>query len=100
GVLSPQPLSPAVWCLRRRHLQCGQLAASQPGAHCACASSAALPEWSRSLLGPVTCLRRLQGGRTTSASNRLGQGGSKYPSNSGTRSPKVPILNGERGTSL
>ncbi|CAI9602636.1 unnamed protein product [Staurois parvus] len=46
-----------------------------------------------------------EGGRTTSISNRLGDqtgSGSRYLSNSGTcspRPPKVPILNGERGSS-
>ncbi|CAI9548528.1 unnamed protein product [Staurois parvus] len=43
-----------------------------------------------------------EGGRTPSASDRLGdrtRSGSGYLSNSGTRSPKVPILNGERGSS-
>ncbi|CAI9599831.1 unnamed protein product [Staurois parvus] len=39
--------------------------------------------------------------RATSASDCLGDcngSGSGYLSNLGTRSPKVPILNGERGT--
>ncbi|CAI9610901.1 unnamed protein product [Staurois parvus] len=41
------------------------------------------------------------GGRTTSASDRLGNhsgSGSGHLSNSDTRSPMLPILNGERGT--
>ncbi|CAI9597264.1 unnamed protein product, partial [Staurois parvus] len=62
-------------------------------------SSAALHEWSCSLLGPVTCPKRIQGGRTLSVSDRLGDrtgSGSRYLSNSGTRSLKVPILNGEQ----
>ncbi|CAI9595146.1 unnamed protein product, partial [Staurois parvus] len=53
------------WCVPRslfhrpscipggRHLQCGTY----------CSSSAAHREWSCSLLGPVTCPIRLQGGR-------------------------------------
>ncbi|CAI9557985.1 unnamed protein product, partial [Staurois parvus] len=44
---------------------------------------------------------RERGGRTTSASDRLGDNsrrGSGYLSSSGTGSPKVPILNGEWGT--
>ncbi|CAI9604979.1 unnamed protein product, partial [Staurois parvus] len=75
---------------------------SQPGAHCACARRAALCEWPCSLLEPATCTRRLRvGGGTTSASDLLGDhsgSGSGYLSNTGTRSSKVPILNGERGT--
>ncbi|CAI9590555.1 unnamed protein product [Staurois parvus] len=48
------------------------------------------------------CPKRLQGGRTTSVSDRLGDqtgSGSGYLSISGTCSPppKGPILNGERG---
>ncbi|CAI9532094.1 unnamed protein product [Staurois parvus] len=44
-----------------------------------------------------------EGRRTTSASDRLGDhsgNGSGYQSILDTRSPKVPILNGEQGTSL
>ncbi|CAI9623418.1 unnamed protein product, partial [Staurois parvus] len=37
-----------------------------------------------------------EGERTPSASDSLGQGGSGYLSNLDTRSPKVPILNGEQ----
>ncbi|CAI9553130.1 unnamed protein product, partial [Staurois parvus] len=77
-----QPLTyPSVpWCVPRspfhqlscnpggRHLQCGHPAVTACGFTAeyplrACASSAALHEWSCSLLGPVTCPKRLQGGR-------------------------------------
>ncbi|CAI9592589.1 unnamed protein product [Staurois parvus] len=81
---------------------CDKLVASQPGTHCACASSAELHEWSCSLLGPFTCPKKLQGRHTPSAYDCLGDrtgSGSGYLSNSGTRPPKVPILNGERGSS-
>ncbi|CAI9557327.1 unnamed protein product, partial [Staurois parvus] len=50
-----------------RHLQCGHPAVTAcgftAGTHCTCASSTVLHEWSCSLLGPVMCPTRLQGGR-------------------------------------
>ncbi|CAI9583945.1 unnamed protein product, partial [Staurois parvus] len=54
--------------------QLWQLAASQPGAHCACTRNAALCQWPRSLVGPITCPTRLWGGRGEDHSMEVGAG--------------------------
>lgn len=74
-----------------------QLAALQPLAQYACENRTVTPEWSSSLRGPVTCPRRIHGGR---GGGELSLGGSGYLSKLGTPPPGencMPNVAGEEG---
>ncbi|CAI9581828.1 unnamed protein product, partial [Staurois parvus] len=92
-VCSLQPVSPAV-LYSRRPASSLWAPGCEPATHCACVSSVALHEWSCSLLGPVTCPKRLQGGRTPRRSDRKWE---RVPVKFGYLLPPPPPL--KRGSS-
>lgn len=70
------------------------IVASQPLAHCACASHTVPCEWSRRLLRPLTCPRRFQEGWVGMGvelpMDHCGGNGSWYLSKVGTSPPQPP----------